>query len=199
MKRIYAITTDNGDVYGIPAEVIADNYAKYYEGYGESYQENYDVMINAFDTKNYVFADWAKNNMEWDDVKNKAFLVRKGEHYDDFQENWVNGQYEYITENTDFNSKEITESSFEKQDEITSCSKDGWIPVEDEERKPEPGKYILLSFSNFSVPMIGQYEEDEEGGVFYVGDCDEDYTCIGNGLYVNAWQQLPEPYRLEGE
>ena len=31
MKRTYAITTENGDVWGVPAEVIADNYAKYRE------------------------------------------------------------------------------------------------------------------------------------------------------------------------
>ena len=31
MKRLYIVTMSNGDQYGVPAEVIADNYAKYYE------------------------------------------------------------------------------------------------------------------------------------------------------------------------
>lgn len=98
MERIYAITTTKGDVWGIPAEVIADNYAKYYEKFcGEDYKESFDAMIHWFDTNDYEFADWAKNNMDWDDVKDKAFLVRKGEVHDDFQESWVNGEYEYIT------------------------------------------------------------------------------------------------------
>ena len=97
MERIYAITTTEGDIWGIPAEVIADNYAKHCERCGEDYKENFDAMINWFDTNDYKFADWAKNNMDWDDVKDKAFLVRKGEFYDDFQESWVNGEYEYIT------------------------------------------------------------------------------------------------------
>lgn len=97
MKRIYAITTTEGDIWGVPAEVIADNYAKHYESLGEDYKENFDAMIHWFDTNDYEFADWAKNNMDWDDVKDKAFLVRKGEFYEDFQESWVNGEYEYIT------------------------------------------------------------------------------------------------------
>lgn len=68
-----------------------------------------------------------------------------------------------------------------------------WIPVE--ERLPEDSKYILLSFSNVSLPMVGRYEKDEEGGAFYLGDCDEEDTCVANDLSVNAWMPLPRPYR----
>lgn len=68
-----------------------------------------------------------------------------------------------------------------------------WIPVD--ERLPETDDYILLSFSNFSLPMVGRYEADYEGGAFYLGDCDEDDTCINQDLFVNAWMPLPEPYR----
>jgi len=71
---------------------------------------------------------------------------------------------------------------------------DGWIPVT--ERFPEPNKYIFLSFSNFSLPVVGRYEEDEDGGAFYMGDDDE--SCVSQDMFVNAWQQLPEPYK-EGE
>lgn len=70
-----------------------------------------------------------------------------------------------------------------------------WIPVN--ERLPENGDYILISFENFAVPDIGRYEQDEEGGAFYPGD--EDYTYASFGLFVNAWRLLPEPYRLENE
>ena len=72
-------------------------------------------------------------------------------------------------------------------------AKHRWIPVE--ERPPEGRDYILLSFENFSIPLVGRYEEDAEGGAFYVGD-DED-SCASQGLYVNAWKPLPEPYRAE--
>ena len=79
---------------------------------------------------------------------------------------------------------------------IFAAKDDGWIPVERE--LPKDDKYFLLSFSNSSLPMVGRYDRDEEGGgAFYLGDCDEQDTCIANDLYVNAWQPLPEPYRPE--
>ncbi len=71
-----------------------------------------------------------------------------------------------------------------------------WIPVE--ERLPETNDYILLSFANFSLPAVGRYEADQEGGAFYLGDCDEGDTCVSQDLFVNAWMPLPEPYRPEG-
>lgn len=70
----------------------------------------------------------------------------------------------------------------------------GWIPVEEE--LPETDKYILLSFSNFSIPCVGRYEEDENGGAFYVGD---DETCVSQDMFVNAWMNLPAPYQPKGE
>lgn len=81
------------------------------------------------------------------------------------------------------------------RDIIRKHMNDGWIPVE--KRLPENADYILLSFTNFSLPMIGRYEEDPEGGAFYLGDCDEEDTCISMDLFINAWRPLPEPYRPE--
>lgn len=73
-----------------------------------------------------------------------------------------------------------------------------WIPVE--ERLPEDDNYILLSFENFSLPLVGRYEADSDGGgAFYLGDCDGEDTCIWQNLFVNAWMPLPEPYRKEGK
>ena len=72
---------------------------------------------------------------------------------------------------------------------------DGWIPVE--ERLPKDSNYILLSFANFSLPLVGRYEDSQEDGAFYVGDCDGKDSCINQDLVVNAWQPLPDPYRPE--
>lgn len=91
--------------------------------------------------------------------------------------------------------QEIT-ALVDAKDIIRKHMNDGWIPVS--ERFPETDDYILLSFSNFSLPMVGRYEEDSDGGAFYLGDCDEEDTCISQDLFVNAWMPLPEPYR-EGE
>ncbi len=67
----------------------------------------------------------------------------------------------------------------------------GWIPIS--ERLPKPDEYILLSFSNYSGLVIGRYEEDDGGGVFYEGDSLTPLTQYD--VFVNAWMPLPEPYR----
>ena len=73
-----------------------------------------------------------------------------------------------------------------------------WIAVE--EQLPEKERYILLSFANFSLPMVGHYEINEDGsGAFYLGDCNEEDTCVSQDLFVNAWMPLPGPYRPDLE
>lgn len=67
-----------------------------------------------------------------------------------------------------------------------------WLPADE---PPETDDYILLSFENYSIPLVGRYEVDNEGGAYYVGDDTE--SCISADLYVNAWMPLPEPYRPE--
>ena len=70
----------------------------------------------------------------------------------------------------------------------------GWIPIE--EKLPQDESYILLSFSNYSVPIVGRYEEDEDGGGnFFAGD--EDEPLISQDLFVNAWMPLQKPYEEE--
>ena len=72
----------------------------------------------------------------------------------------------------------------------------GWIPVG--ERLPDPDEHILVSFFNFSLPMIGRYTvDDDDGGTFRVGD--EDDSFIEHDLYVNAWMPLPKRYAEECE
>lgn len=66
-----------------------------------------------------------------------------------------------------------------------------WIPVE--EKLPENSDYVLLSFSNFTLPAIGRYEDSE----WYLGDDWGGETCLNEGFNVNAWMPLPEPYREE--
>lgn len=83
-------------------------------------------------------------------------------------------------------------------DSVVAEYNNGWIPCS--ERLPENDDYILLSFENFSLPLVGRYDKDGEiGGAFYIGDCDGDDTCVSNNLFVNAWQPLPEPYQPKGE
>lgn len=71
----------------------------------------------------------------------------------------------------------------------------GWIPADE---PPKDDNYVLLSFENYSLPSVGRYQEDAEGGgAYYIGDCSEEDTCIANKLFVNAWRPLPESYQQE--
>ena len=90
---------------------------------------------------------------------------------------------------------EIVKQEAEKFGTDIKAESNGWIPVDEE--LPKTDKYILLSFSNFSIPCVGRYEEDENGGAFYVGDDDE--TCVSQDMFVNAWMNLPDPYQTKGE
>lgn len=65
-----------------------------------------------------------------------------------------------------------------------------WIPVT--ERIPQSDRYVLLSFKNYSLPLVGRCETDEEGSSFFVGD--ETVSCSKMGVFVNAWMELPERY-----
>lgn len=97
-------------------------------------------------------------------------------------------------ENTGFEPEKITEL-VDKIIDLSKLIMADWVPVE--EQLPEDNRYILLSFANFSLPMVGRYETNEDGsGAFYLGDCDGEDTCVSQDLYVNAWMLLPEPYSL---
>lgn len=77
-------------------------------------------------------------------------------------------------------------------DELTKQTR--WISAD--EKLPDPDELILLSFENFTVPMIGRYTvDDDDSGTFRVGDTDESF--VENDLYVNAWMPLPEPWKGE--
>lgn len=85
-------------------------------------------------------------------------------------------------------------SEEEQKAVIEKINRERWIPVE--ERLPEDDNFVLMSFENFTLPMIGRYEQQEDGsGVWYLGDCDDEDTCLEHDLFVNAWMKLPERYK----
>lgn len=86
----------------------------------------------------------------------------------------------------------IVKQLAEEYNQDSTKNNQGWIPCE--EKYPDTEKYILLSFENFSLPLVGRYEEDENGGAFYIGD--EMESCVSQDMIVNAWQPLPSPYKL---
>ena len=57
---------------------------------------------------------------------------------------------------------EITEANADIQKIIEELDANPWNPVE--ESVPTDERYVLLSFENFTLPQIGRYETDEDGG-----------------------------------
>lgn len=105
-------------------------------------------------------------------------------------------EYYYLNDDVfDTIAVEALDFACDVLDEEVKALNDGWISVE--ERYPDTDNYILLSLSNFSIPIVGRYEEDENGGAFYAGD--EDETLVSQDLFVNAWMPLVKPYRPDEE
>lgn len=72
----------------------------------------------------------------------------------------------------------------------------GWILADF--RTPDNDDYILLSFENFSLPQIGRFEKDKDGGgAFYIGN--DEHSCASYGLFVDAWQPCPKGYMPKGK
>jgi hypothetical protein len=81
------ITMPDGSIFGVPAELVAQNRARYY-GDKEGYQSRIKEYENTL-KDNRELLDWAQNNMNWSDVAHAAILIRPGKV--DYQEGWVNG------------------------------------------------------------------------------------------------------------
>ena len=89
---------------------------------------------------------------------------------------------------------EITEANADIQKIIEELDANPWNPVW--YSVPPDNGYVLLSFANFSIPIVGRYEIDEDGGgAFYAGD--EDETLVSQDMFVNAWMELPKKYNEE--
>jgi len=74
MKQYVVITLTDGDEYGVPAELIANNYAEYYESRGDYYKESFDLCMDDRET----LLDWFENNMDYDDYSEKLELISHG-------------------------------------------------------------------------------------------------------------------------
>lgn len=70
-----------------------------------------------------------------------------------------------------------------------------WTVLDKDDSKtfPPDDDYILISFDNYPLPLIGRYKTDADGGgAFYSGDDDESLMSIG--MVVNAWAPCPLNY-----
>ena len=81
----------------VPVDVIADNRAKYFaeRDSDTTYEEEFNYTMSS----QYEINDWAKNNMRWSDVQKFARkLGNKSLTEDDFEEAWMNNDFEFVDE-----------------------------------------------------------------------------------------------------
>ena len=110
-----------------------------------------------------------------------------------YEDEWVDRDAIYL-----YTDEKEAEAKAEQLLRQRNRLKSRWIPVT--ERLPENDDYVLMSFENFSLPLVGRYVDDGKlGGAWYLGDCFDEDTCLANDLFVNAWMPLPEPYREDEE
>ena len=88
----YRITMSNGDMWSIPVWTIMLNRAEYYAKVDdipidESLNED---TIPLFRDDEDEIEDWARNNMDWEDVMNVAEFTGADKGSVDYQEEWKN-------------------------------------------------------------------------------------------------------------
>ena len=98
MSEKYLIVEFSDGEYKIPAHIIADSRAKYYAEYdtGETsgaeydaaYGKEYECTLN----DEYELTDRASGNMDWEDVKDHAVLIKKSDPDPDHGFEWVNAE-----------------------------------------------------------------------------------------------------------
>jgi len=93
-KMLYLDMPD-GRTYVLPVEVIARHRANHYAGskFNNSFSDSLtNDTIPLFLNSDFEIVDWAQNNMNWADVKDRTFIAeRKPPAECKFQEAWVNG------------------------------------------------------------------------------------------------------------
>ena len=99
--KIMRVKFENGEVYDIPAEVIAKHRAHSYaidEGekgslaYENLFQEEFEYTLG----DNSELSDWASNNMNWSDLSLHARRVQVTPPKPNYEELWSNCDREYF-------------------------------------------------------------------------------------------------------
>ncbi len=94
--RNYIITMPDNTRWSVPIAVIARSRAEFYkEEFGNDLMRSLlEDTLPLFEDDEYDIANWAKNNMDWDDVKEEARQIESITVPVDYQEGWMNGEYE---------------------------------------------------------------------------------------------------------
>jgi len=97
-ENIYLkVIFSNGDTFEIQGSVIARNRAEYYakEDPDTTYQLEYEFTLH----DDYELEDWAKNNMNWEDVE--YFAKKVPSQIIDYNDEWTNCENEIINKESE--------------------------------------------------------------------------------------------------
>ncbi len=92
----YVVEMEDGSRWAVPVPVIATHRASCYaeEFNGDVERSLEEDTYPLFEADAYECADWAKNNMNWEDIVDEAVRVVDAKEEVDYQEGWVNGDWE---------------------------------------------------------------------------------------------------------
>ena len=68
-QKVINIEFSNGEIFQIPAEVVANNRNDYYK------EEENEIVDDSYD--DYELYDWLQNNMDWDDIAAHAVRIEE--------------------------------------------------------------------------------------------------------------------------
>lgn len=86
--KMLSIEMPDGSKWGVPLKLIQDDYVS---NYPEDFPD--EASLNLLDNDDLV--EWAANNMDWDDVKDQAVMLKRPDPVD-YQDGWVNGESNII-------------------------------------------------------------------------------------------------------
>lgn len=96
IEKSIHIDMPDRSVWAVPVRNVANHRASYYakrDGITQAESLDNDTLP-LFEECNDEITDWLENNMDWDDVKDDAVMVKAGTV--DFQEGLTNGDKELV-------------------------------------------------------------------------------------------------------
>lgn len=96
MKPFLRVTFPNGYVFNVPVAVIVEDYATYHHRTdpARTLEQCASEARQMFDASEFALVDWAKNNMNWNDLAPHARMVAfRGT---DLQRTWDDAELESI-------------------------------------------------------------------------------------------------------
>lgn len=96
LNKKYITTMSDGSKWAVTVLAIAQHRAECYADRFDSFMQSLDEdTIPLFEGNEDEVEDWARNNMDWADVKDVAVCVSPPDC--DYEDGWANGEHELTT------------------------------------------------------------------------------------------------------